>query len=207
MSDDDDIDNYARQIGSWSKNKRSRHQSEPDVAFGLNTFNLQSEKITLRNPLDAAPFDVGDMQQMNSESFPSIFIASADDTTMGGQELKHLFTRMNALISQALSTKTSPADVVNMVDMFYRTQIKSQFTEAPEWSRYHIYRFIFSDLDKQTTENINAVQNVVEFLRNNTAEASGSDGVVKPNEVNIKLLLAATKAHSQLVDAQRRRDK
>jgi hypothetical protein len=109
------------------------------------------------------------------------------------------------MIATAIDSKTLPVDVVNMVSEFYTTQVQEQFADAPNWPKSLIYKFVYSDDARQAAENIQAVQSTIEFLRNNIG-IKKSGNKVDVNSEAVKLLLQATKTHSNLVEAKRRRE-
>jgi hypothetical protein len=159
-----------------------------------------------RNPLDPAPYPEEEAATEDSgPSFPSLFLP-ADGGSLADQEMKHSWQRLEALITKCLDTGSTPADTVDMVHAFYCEHIKSEFTDAPDWSKRSIYQHIYRDFDRQATEAIQAVNNAMEFLRAQMA-VRREDGTVKLNADNVKLFLAATKTHAGLLDAKRKREK
>jgi hypothetical protein len=168
--------------------------------------NLDAHAEPVRNPLDAAPYPEA-IDDDEGECFPSIFAAINDkDSSLAAEELRHSWTRLQILIDRSLESKSTPADVVNMVYEYYEANIRSEFESAPTWSKKSIYKYIYSDHLRQATENIAAVYNTIEFLRTQTA-VKAKDGQVRTNPENIKLLLASTKVHATLLDLKRKRDR
>jgi len=165
------------------------------------------KKDTVRLPNDPEPFD--QRQHLSNEdavNFPSIFLPDENDTSITKSELSHVWERLNALIQKALDTNSTPKDTVKMVSEFYEANVRAHFSDAPVWLDRDIYNYIYGDSARQADAALDAVNKTVEFLRNNLAE-KGKDEKIQPNENNIKLLLAAVKTHSFLVDAKRKRDR
>jgi lipoprotein-anchoring transpeptidase ErfK/SrfK len=92
-----------------------------------------------------------------------------------------------------------------MVFSFYNDHIKSNFSDAPNWSHKSIYQYIFRNYDRQAAEAIHAVNHTIEFLRQQLGSRKES-GKVRVQSENVKLLLAATKVHASLLDAKRKRE-
>jgi len=164
-------------------------------------------KEPCRMPNDPAPFPQEQLFNGQSESFPSIFLPDDTDQSITKSELTHVWHRLNALIQKALDTNSTPKDVVQMVSAFYEDNVRNVFSDAPVWIERDIYNYIYGDTYRQADEALESVNKTIEFLRNNLAERNLKDGSVAPNEANVKLLLAAVKTHSYLVDAKRKRDR
>ena len=167
--------------------------------------------VPCRNPLDPAPYPEAEIDAGGDESFPSLFLPVVDgasggkDESMADAELRHSWHQLQGLIAKCLDTDSTPADTVEMVHTFYTERIRANFTDAPEWSRKSIYQHIYRNYERQAAEAIHAVNHTMEFLRTQMA-VKREDGTVKINAENVKLFLAATKAHASLVDAKRKRE-
>jgi len=186
---------------------RSGADGDDDVLDDVHHFPAQDldSGVPCRNPLDPAPYPESDGVDV---SFPSLFLPAADtgrEDGMAEAELKHSWHRLQTLISRCLETDSSPADTVDMVHAFYSEHIKASFSDAPDWTKKSIYQYIFRNYDRQAAEAIHAVNHTIEFLRTQLASRKDA-GKVKLNAENVKLLLAATKVHSSLIDAKRKRD-
>jgi len=156
-----------------------------------------------RHPLDPAPYPE---EEEAGVSFPSLFLPSRRvGNGMVEEELTHSWDRLQALIARCVETDSAPSDVVDEVHAFYEEHIRPAFREAPEWTKRSIYAYIFVNPERQAAEAIHAVNHAVEFLRTQLATRK-TDGTVKVNAENVKLFLAATKTHAQLVDAKRKRE-
>jgi hypothetical protein len=160
--------------------------------------------LPCRNPLDPAPYPEEEDQGV---CFPSLFLPAraAGECGLVGEEKRHSWDRLRALIDRCLETDSSPADTVDMVHSFYEERIRPTFPDAPEWSKRSIYAYVFSPPERQAAEAIHAVNHAMEFLRTQLASRK-DDGTVKVNAENVKLFLAATKVHASLVDAKRKRE-
>jgi hypothetical protein len=165
--------------------------------------------VPCRHPLDPPPYPEEEVEQPDDGSFPSIFQPAATgvggDGDLADAELKHSWDRVQALITKCLETDSTPADTVEMVHTFYNEQIRTQFTEAPEWTRKSIYGYIYRNYDRQAAEAIHATHHAMEFLRTQMA-TKRDDGAVKINTEAVKLFLASAKVHAGLLDAKRKRE-
>jgi hypothetical protein len=161
--------------------------------------------VPCRHPLDPSPYPEAEMDSEDA-SFPSLFLpCDSADGGMAEEELKHSWERLQSLITRCLETDSSPGDTVDMVHTFYEDHIKTTFHEAPNWSKKSIYQYIFHNNDRQAAEAIHAVNHTIEFLRTQLATRR-ENGSVKVHAENVKLFLAATKTHANLVDAKRKRE-
>lgn len=175
----------------------------PDVHFPAADLD---PSVPCRNPLDPAPYPEHERDAMDDVCFPSLFVAvNEGNGGLAEAELKHSWSRLQALIRTCLETDSMPADTVNMVHQFYEENVRASFTDAPEWSRKSIYQYVYKDTERQAAEAIQGVNYTMEFLRSQLATRR-EDGTVKLNSENVKLYLAAAKVHSSLVDAKRKRE-
>jgi hypothetical protein len=188
-----------------------RFDREPEEEFPEGPRHFPAAEldpaVPCRNPLDPAPYPE-DFDADAGSSFPSLFLPVLEKRQANGladAELQSDWERLQALINKCLDTGSTPRDTVDMVYEFYSEHIKTSFVDAPDWGHKSIYNYIYRDFDRQATENIHAINHTVEFLRTQLASRQ-ADGTVKVNSENVKLFLAATKAHAGLVDAKRKRE-
>jgi hypothetical protein len=160
-----------------------------------------------RAPMDTAPFADSDMREAEDDdvSFPSIFLPDTSLDGLGREQIQHAWTRMQNLIANAIETHTIPKDLVDMVFHFYESQIRSEYSDAPPWSKRSIYNYIYSVGERQADQGIAAIYNTIELLRSTVATKNIDTGEVQANAENVKLLLSAVKAHASLIDLKKKR--
>jgi hypothetical protein len=160
--------------------------------------------------MDVAPFSDADEDAhetgVDDVSFPSIFLpdTGAPDG-LGREQLQHAWTRLQHMIATALETHTVPKDLVNMVHNFYEDQIRSEYADAPPWSKRSIYTYLFSVNERQADQGIAAIYNTIELLRSTVATRNLDTGEIQPNAEHVKLLLSAVKTHASLIDQKKKR--
>lgn len=160
--------------------------------------------LHVRNPFDAASFPADEVAA-GGDSFPELFEPDSVAEGATGEELRHIWGFLEKLISQELQKNTTPKTIVNMVDQFYRVNISEKIADAPPWSRYHIYRYIFAKPPRQGDDNIATLQSLIELLRASLAVET-EEGQILPSAENVKMLLSAIKVHAYLLEMKRRRE-
>lgn len=158
-----------------------------------------------RAPLDAAPFSDEDESDEEDISFPSIFLPDTAADSLGREQVQHAWTRLQHLIANALDTNTVPKDLVAMVYNFYEQQIRTEYADAPRWSKRSIYKYVYSVGERQADQGIAAVYSAIELLRNTVASKNLDSGEIQANGENVKLLLSAVKTHASLIDLRKKR--
>jgi hypothetical protein len=163
-----------------------------------------------RAPLDAEPFtdDAEDDEGgggVGDVSFPSIFLPDSSLEGLGREQVQHAWTRLQNMIANAIETNTVPKDLVDMVHHFYESQIRTEYSDAPPWSKRSIYTYIYSVGERQADQGIAAIYNTIELLRSTVANKNLDTGEIQANPENVKLLLSAVKTHASLIDLKKKR--
>ena len=165
-------------------------------------------RVPCRLPNDPAPFPEQQLGDSEARSFPSVFapVNVTEDDSLTAEELRHAWSRLNSLIRSGLAQNTPAKELVSQVKTFYDRVVRTQFEDADEWIERDVYSYIYGQHAAQADAAIDSVAKTIEFLRSNLGYRDSSSDVIKPNVENIKLIMAAAKTHSQLVDAKRKRD-
>jgi hypothetical protein len=161
-----------------------------------------------RAPGDSLPYDPGEEE---GPCFASLYQAEEEDggdAGIGGDELRHAFRAMHALIDRYHGNNTSDADLVDAVHAFYEKNIRSAYDYGP-WSRKSIWNYIIhysqQATDRQAADNIKMLYRQICFLRANTGQLNEATGEVTPNLRVMRELANLLKLHSALCSEHKKR--
>jgi hypothetical protein len=162
-----------------------------------------------RAPGDGLPYDPAEEE---GPCFASLYQAEEEEGvgegSIGGDELRHAFRAMHALIDRYHGNNTSDSDLVDAVHAFYEKNIRSAYDYGP-WSRRSIWNYnnhySHNSHDRQACDNIKMLYRQICFLRANAGQLNETTGEVTPNLRVLRELGNLLKLHSALCCEHRKR--
>lgn len=188
-------------------------EASPAREHGNDTLNFMSGD-PCRAPEDMPTF-FEDGEEI-TDDFPAIFSMDAGGADggdaavdLGREDLQHSWVRLNQLINTNLSQGMEVATIVELVYEFYERYVRSEFDDAPIWSKKSISRYILrnspNSRERQCDQVIDSLYATINLLRDNVAMKDKETEKITPNMEAIKTLLITAKTHASLVDARLKR--